>query len=224
MIDDKHQFLTFLLWLLAAVTLIFALHEVGVYAPPLIDHLAKAIVFVIDGVTESFGRLAAGVGVAFAEGIAAALGVPVGVLSITILYRFTAKTEKTRRAWLVALGMFLYPVFVDFFEDALPEKLLSDGGAGIPGAKIVIAILFATIFLLATVLSEKSSRLGKFAAGALYLTPVLVMFGYLLRYQKPADIHAFFAQLTAVEWLGLFGLVLTAGFGIYLSRTESVQG
>lgn len=218
LIDDRHPVVSFLLWLLLAAFVVACFREVGVYGPTLIDHSGHAISLILNGAIEGFSHLASAVGVEFAQGIVAAIGVPIGVVAIVTIYRFAPNSKQMRRAWLVAVGFFLYPIFVDFLQDELPKSLLG----GIPGAKIAIAIVFATIFLAATVLYEKSTGLGKWVAGALYLTPLFIMIGYLLRYESPTDIRSFFSHLSAAQGLGLCGLMFTAGFGIYLSRTHSV--
>jgi len=57
----------------------------------------------------------------------------------------------------------------------------------------------------------------------LYLMPALIMIGYLVRYEHPADVISFLSQLRFVEIIGLTGVILTALFGIYLSRTYSSE-
>jgi len=53
--------------------------------------------------------------------------------------------------------------------------------------------------------------------------PALIMIGYLVRYEHPADVISFLSQLRFVEIIGLTGVILTALFGIYLSRTYSSE-
>lgn len=56
------------------------------------------------------------------------------------------------------------------------------------------------------------------------MMPLFIMIGYLVRYQHPTGVIPFISNLGLVEKLGLTGLILTALFGMYLSRTASAEG
>jgi hypothetical protein len=56
-----------------------------------------------------------------------------------------------------------------------------------------------------------------------WAVPLFIIIGYLVRYQHPTGVIPFLSNLGMVEKLGLAGLILTALFGMYLSRTNSVE-
>jgi hypothetical protein len=78
--------------------------------------------------------------------------------------------------------------------------------------------------MVATKLYNHSNRVSKLVAGTLYVMPLFIMIGYLVRYQHPTGVIPFISNLGLVEKLGLTGLILTALFGMYLSRTASAEG
>jgi hypothetical protein len=219
-IDDEHPVLSCLLWISLLATIAFMFRELLVFGPVLATALGHAISTTAVSVIKAFALLGAEVGAAAAGGLIAAAGVPVGVV---VVYKFLVKTEEKRKAWIVAIGLFLNPIFVDFFRDELPERWLGKEGGGIPGARIAISIVFATVFMIASALYDRSNWLTRWVAGALYLTPAFIMIGYLVRFEHPAGVVPFLLHLGVVEKLGLAGLILTALFGIYLSRTHSVE-
>lgn len=219
-IDDEHPVLSCLLWISLLATIAFMFRELLVFGPALATTIGHAISTTAVSVIKAFELLGAEVGAAAAGGLIAAAGVPVGVV---VVYKFLVKTEEKRKAWIVAIGLFLNPIFVDFFRDELPGRWLGKEGGGIPGARIAISIVFATLFMIASALYDRSNWLSRWVAGALYLTPAFTMIGYLVRFEHPAGVVPFLLHLGVVEKLGLVGLVLTALFGIYLSRTHSVE-
>jgi hypothetical protein len=219
-IDDEHPVLSCVLWVSLLATIAFIFRELLVFGPALATAIGHAISTTAVNVIRAFGLLGAEVGAAAAGSLVAAAGVPIGVV---VVYKFLVKTEERRKAWIVAIGLFLNPVFVDFFRDELPERWLGKEDGGVPGARIAISIVFATVFMIASALYDKSSWLSRWVAGALYLTPAFIMIGYLVRFEHPAGVVPFLSHLGLVESMGLVGLVVTALFGIYLSRTHSAE-
>lgn len=233
LIDDKYPFLSFLFWLLGAAFVVALVYALG-YAfhqfwSPLLDHLTPLATPISQAAARSLAQLPATFAEKLAEGTAEAIAIPVGVVVITKIYQTAQKSEKARRAWIIAIGAFLNPIFADFLKDELPKQLLSSSGEagkeaeGLPFARIVLAILFSAIFLAATLLFEKKGRSAKILGTVLYLTPLIAAVGYLIRFYGITSFSKFLESLTPVEWIGLAGLALTAVFGIYLSRSYSPE-
>lgn len=220
-LDDEHPVLSCVLLIALLATIAFVVRELLIYGPALVIALARAVSSTAVNIIQAFGLLGGEIGAAAAGGLVAAAGVPVGII---VVYKFLVKTEEKRKAWIVAIGLFLNPIFVDFFRDELPERWLGKEGTGLPGFRIAISIVFATMFMIATALYDKSNRSGKLIANALYLTPSFIVIGYVIRYERPKGVIQFFSHLGAIEVLGLLGLVLTSLFGIYLSRTHPAEG
>jgi hypothetical protein len=220
-IDDKHPVVSCVLWIALLATIAFIFRELFYYGPVLLSALGHAVSLTATDIIKAFGLLGVEVGAATAGGLIAAAGVPVGVI---VVYKFLVKTEEKRKAWLVAIGIFLYPIFVDFFRDELPPIWFGKGeGGASSGVRIAISIAFATLFTIATALHDKSNRWSKVFSVILYLMPAFIMIGYLVRYEHPTDVISFLSHLRVVEMIGLAGVILTALFGIYLSRTYSSE-
>ncbi len=219
-IDDRHPVVSCVLWIALLATIAFILRELLYYGPALVSALGHAISITATGIIKAFGLLGVEVGAAAAGGIVAAAGVPVGVI---VVYKFLVKTEEKRKAWLVAIGIFLYPIFVDFFRDELPRMWGREEGSASSAVRIAISIVFATLFMIATALHDESNQWSKVFSVILYLMPAFIMIGYLVRHEHPTDVISFLAHLRLVEMIGLMGVVLTALFGIHLSRTHSPE-
>jgi hypothetical protein len=219
LINDEYPVLSCVLWIAFLAAIAFIIRELLFYGLPLVSAMGHAGFILAPEIIKAFLQLGIEGGAAVAGSLIAAAGVPFGVI---VIYKFIAKTEEKRKAWIVAIGIFLYPIFVDFFKDELPKMWWGREGGGW-AVKIAISIVFATIFMVATKLYNKSNWLSKLVAGALYSMPLFIMIGYLVRYQHPTGVIPFLSNLGMVEKLGLAGLILTALFGMYLSRTNSVE-
>jgi hypothetical protein len=148
--------------------------------------------------------------------------VVIPVTSVTI-YTIFRKNEEKSKALIVALSLFLDPLFIDFFKeeigkDDVIKKFLVD-------ATGVVTFLAACYFWsLATREAEpkgKPSKLSRlFLPGTailLFLTPTLAILGYVAR-EAAGDWTKFIHEFTPEKIIGLSGLVLVATIGIILSR------
>src|SRR5580700_708020 len=165
-IDDKHPVLSSVLWIALLATIAFIFRELFYYGPVLLSALGHAVSLTATDIIKAFGLLGVEVGAATAGSLIAAAGVPVGVI---VVYKFLVKTEEKRKAWLVAIGIFLYPIFVDFFRDE-PQPIWFGKGEGgaTSGVRIAISIVFAALFMIATALHDKSNRWSRVFSVILY--------------------------------------------------------
>lgn len=143
--------------------------------------------------------------------------IPVTTVSIYTIFR---KAEERPRAFIVALGLFLDPLFIDFFKDKINEEH--------PIQKMLLVAVGIVTFLVAMGLWSKAasihaqgSKLIKFlmrtCAVVLFLFPTLCILGYLAIWTHNHP-DQFAERLTRANEIGLVGLVLTAVLGIALSR------
>jgi hypothetical protein len=114
LLDDEHPVLSCVLWIALLATIAFSIRELLLYGPLLVSALGHAVSNLVTEIIRAFALLGVEVGGAVAGSLIAAAGIPFGVI---VIYKFIAKTEEKRRAWIVAIGIFLYPIFVDFFKD-----------------------------------------------------------------------------------------------------------
>jgi len=207
-IDDRHPVVSCVLWIALLATIAFIFRELFYYGPVLLSALGHTMTLTATDIIKAFGLLGAEVGAATAGSIIAAAGVPVGVI---VVYKFLVKTEEKRKAWLVAIGIFLYPIFVDIFRDELPPIWFGKGeGSASSGVRIAISIVFATLFMITMALHDKSNRWSKVLSVILYLMPAFILIGYLVRYEHPINVISFLSHLRVVEMIGLAGVILTA--------------
>jgi len=89
-------------------------------------------------------------------------------------------------------------------------------------ADFSMGLVFATLFMIASVLYDKES--AEHVGSALYLIPTFIMIGYLVRYERPPPgVIPFLFHFGVVEKLGLARLIFTARLGIYLSRARPIE-
>jgi uncharacterized membrane protein (GlpM family) len=123
------------------------------------------------------------------------------------------KAEEKPKALIIAVGLFLNPLFIDFFRDAIKEEH--------PIQQMLISACGITTFLVATLLWTKKSKLAKVAAAVLFLLPTFAIIGYVA-VNAHRDWQEFLSELTLANKVGLAGLLVTGGLGIYLSRFYEV--
>jgi hypothetical protein len=137
------------------------------------------------------------------------------------MYAFFQKVDEKPKALIMAIGLFLDPLFIDFFKDKI------DG----PIRKLLVASVGVVTFLVASSLWNKVSsrselnvmrkRKARAIAFILFLLPTLGMVGYVAMYAY-RDSKTFFENLTMANVIGLVGLLITAFVGISLSRFYEV--
>jgi hypothetical protein len=144
--------------------------------------------------------------------------IPVTTVSIYTIFR---KAEDKPKALIVAISLFLDPLFIDFFKDEIGKddalrKILIDAFG-------VITFLSGAYFWNRAT-GERSRETGKvwrvlarIAAVLLFLLPTLGMLGYIAA-EANGDWADFVASFSPEKIIGLVGLLAVAVVGIGLSR------
>lgn len=144
--------------------------------------------------------------------------IPITTISIYTIFR---KAEDKPKALIVAISLFLDPLFIDFFKDEIGKddalrKILIDAFG-------VVTFLGAAYFWNRAT-GERASEIGKIwrvlariAAILLFLLPTLGMLGYIAAEAK-GDWAEFASSFTPEKIIGLVGLLAVAVVGIGLSR------
>ena len=171
------------------------------------------------GFTAFSALLVGAVGPVAASGIIlSCIVIPVTTVSIYTIFR---KVKEKPKALIVAISLFLDPLFIDFFkdeigkEDALKKLLIDAFG--------VVTFLAASYFWNRATgekaeEKKKSERiLARAAAIILFLLPTLGMIGYLAA-ETNGNWDEFITHLTPQNCVGLTGLLAVALVGIGLSR------
>jgi hypothetical protein len=171
-----------------------------------------------EGALQLFEALTVGVGSAAASTVVlSSIVIPVTAVSIYVLFR---KAEDKPRAWIVALGLFLDPLFIDLLKDLIGKKD--------PATQFAVSAFGVLTFLIACSLWNKKlpttsnpKSKGYVAARVLaiflYLLPTICVVGLLTMSRQDTVLETL---KSLKEWniIGLCGLVLTAVVGISLSR------
>lgn len=144
------------------------------------------------------------------------VAIPITVVGV---YKIILKAEDKPKAMIVAVGLFLNPLFIDFFKDSIHGEH--------PIQKLLIGAFGAVTFLIASLLwSDTSSyrsktktkaqiKLAKITAILLFLLPTLCMAGYI----AVQGYREGFAEVrTPGNVISVIGLIVTAFVGIGLSR------
>lgn len=199
--------------LLAFIGYEFFVHEAGFFSG--IAFCWKAF---WSGAIALWGAVAGSIGVTAASvTLLSCVVIPVTTVSIYTIFR---KVEDQPKAFITAIGLFLNPLFIDFFKD---QKALEDR----PIQKMLIASSGAVTFLIATSLWNRAARiqakrrlrafLARLVAIALFLLPSLCMVGYVAISAHQSGTN-FTETLDTANIIGLIGLLITAGIGISFSR------
>lgn len=193
---------------LAALVSVFTVYACGHYGKDILyDGVRPCITAVFDGIDRLLTVLAATVGTAAAPTvIVSSVVIPVTTISISYMFR---NAEERPKALIVALGLFLNPLFIDFFRDAINE--------GHPIQQMLVSACGITTFLVATLLWNKNSKLARVASAVLFLLPTFAIIGYV-SVNAHRNWQDFLSQLTLANKVGLGGLIVTGMLGIYLSR------
>jgi len=144
--------------------------------------------------------------------------IPITTISIYTIFR---KVDDKPKALIVAISLFLDPLFIDFFKDEIGKedalrKLLIDAFG-------VVTFLAASYFWNRAVgeKAEEKKRSGpilaRTAAIILFLLPTLGMVGYIAA-EANGNWEEFMTHLTPQNVVGLTGLLAVAMVGIGLSR------
>lgn len=148
--------------------------------------------------------------------LVSSVAIPITTVGI---YKIILKAEDKPKATIVAVGLFLNPLFVDFFKDNVHGEH--------PIQKLLIGAFGAVTFLVASLLwsdtgryrsNEKTKaqkKLAKVTAIVLFQLPSLCMVGYIAvqGYRSPEEFHEAPGNIVS-----LIGLSATAFVGIGLSR------
>src|SRR5450432_2155460 len=165
---------------------------VGILLRELITHLKDILVVFFGGLKVcvsvfwvgaiSFSSaLVAGIGATAASTvILTSIAIPITTVSIYVLFR-TAKEKP--KAWIVAVGLFLNPLFIDFFKDQLQGSAIE---------KLLISSTGVATFLVATALwnkepSDQGNGGGwrgwtRTTAILLFILPTFCMLGLVVKY------------------------------------------
>ena len=166
----------------------------GLLGYALITHLKDICVVIFEGLkiclsvfwagATAFFSLLAGVigGAAASLMVVSCIAIPITIVGV---YKIVLKAEDRPKAMIVAVGLFLDPLFIDFFKDRVNEEH--------PLQKLLIGAFGVVTFLVASLLwsdterrqslskSNIRRRLGKVTAVVLFLLPSLCMAGYAAR-------------------------------------------
>ena len=165
--------------------------------------------------------LAAGIGPEAASiTLVSCVTIPVTIVGTYTIFRKNAEKPK---ALIVAMSLFLDPLFIDFFKDEIgkddPLKKMFLDAFGI------VTFLSASYFWSRSGTEVKSGRrrsrtsiiFTRAAAILLFLLPTLAISGYLFA-EVNGDWNGFLHGLTPEKMVGFMGLIAVAGVGISLSR------
>jgi hypothetical protein len=197
-------------------------HEVIVYGQSILAYgLEPCISAFWTGATHFAEVLAAGIGAEETSvTLISCVTVPVTIVTTYTIFR---KVEEKSKALIVAVSLFLDPLFIDFFKDKFGEhdalKTMLIDAAG------VVTFLAASYFWS---LSHEDKKTGKprskstrfFLRGnamLLFLIPTLAMLGFLAN-DAHGDWVGFLHRFTPEKIIGLIGLLVVAAVGIGLSR------
>lgn len=205
---------------LAALALLIAFlgyeffkHQAGFFSG-----LDQCIISFWHGVITLWGVVAGTIGYTAASvTLLSCVVIPVTTVSVYTIFR---KVEDQPKAYIVALGLFLNPLFIDFFRDKIHEDR--------PLQKLLLGAVGAVTFLIAISLWNKADMIhrknqtakalaARVIAIFLFLLPTLCMLGYVA-ISAHHNSTEFVTQLNVANIIGLVGLLGTAIIGISLSR------
>jgi len=193
---------------LAAIVAAILIYVCGRYGKDILfGGVRPCITALFDGVTHLWTSIAATVGATAAPAVLVSVVViPVTTISISYFFR---KAKEKPKALIMAVGLVLNPVFIDYFRDVIKEEN--------PIQQMLVTAAGVTTFLVATMLWNKKSWLARAASVILFLLPTFAIVGYVA-INANRNWQEFISQLTFANKIGLAGLILTATLGIYLSR------
>jgi hypothetical protein len=195
---------------------------VGIVAYELTKHLADigGMLWSIPkdcgyGLERLGGFCVAAIGASGAVSLGVCFSISIGTIAVAYVYR---KEKEQPKFYAIALGLFLNPIFIDFFKDKFNDDQ--------PIQKFLVAACGAVTFLVAMWFWTRASAkdagriariFGKTMAILLFLLPTLCMVGYVA-IQATIDSVSFREKVTLPNILGLIGLLITSITGISLSR------
>jgi len=146
--------------------------------------------------------------------------VVIPVTAVTI-YNVSRNAKEKPKALIIAISLFLNPLFIDFFKDATDKEAS-------PLQKLLLSAFGAVTFLVATYFWNKASSGGfkkskaslyilRITAVVLFLLPMAFMAVYAL-YHAHLNAKTFIGDLNVLRVAGFIGLAVTACIGIGLSR------
>ncbi|HEY1903076.1 MAG TPA: hypothetical protein VGG56_11620 [Terracidiphilus sp.] len=200
----------------------YIVHEVMIYAQSVFTYGLDPLVRIFwSGATDFAKTLVGGIGAeATSITLISTVAIPVTIVSTYTIFR---KAKEKSKALIVAVSLFLDPLFIDFFKDAYGEhdalkKILIDASG-------VVTFLAASYFWSLSNVEEKpgvkrSTRsIFCLRGGAiiLFLIPSLAMLGFIA-HKAAGNWSAFLQAFTPEEIIGLAGLLVVATVGIVLSR------
>ncbi|MBV9295034.1 MAG: hypothetical protein JO145_05630 [Acidobacteriaceae bacterium] len=213
--------------IIAFVAAVFIL--IGYIAHEAIIHSQNAFTYGLDpfiklfwnGASDFAKVLVAGIGAEAASiTLISSIAIPITIVSTYTIFR---KVEEKSKALIVAVSLFLDPLFIDFFKDKFGEnnslkKALIDASG-------VVTFLAASYFWSRLNADEapvkKESKLAIFflrsTAIILFLIPTLAMLGFIAS-NAHGDWNGFIHGFTPEAIIGLIGLIAVAAVGIGLSR------
>jgi hypothetical protein len=151
--------------------------------------------------------------------------IPITIVSTYTIFR---KVEEKSKALIIAIALFLDPLFIDFFKDEFGKNEL---GKEDPLKKMLIDASGIVTFLAASYFwsisdrdvgpgQKRSKRAIIFlrtTAVLLFLIPTIAMLGFVAR-EAEKNGSEFLHAFTPEKIIGLVGLLVVAAVGIGLSR------
>jgi hypothetical protein len=217
---DRNRGLAALTVLSIVSGLVVVLCEVVTHAKEILrDGMKPCMIAFWEGMSGFWFLLATSIGATAASTtLLSCVVIPVTTVAIYVLFR---KAEERPKAVIVAVGLFLNPLFIDFFRDKINEKYTIE--------KLWVGAFGAVTFLGAMFFWESASELNRhhgaswkktlaqLTAIVLFLFPTLCMLGYVAA-QAHERSQLFAENFTTANIIGLIGLLLTAFVGISMSR------